>query len=67
MTSDQEVAAAAREVRARVLSSQEFARQLSDVRSPGTSGPETDPDLSVRPDEVDEWLELFKGNKGDTP
>ena len=66
VTSDREIAAAAREVRAGLLSSQDFARLLSDVSSIDSPGPETDPDLSVLPDEVDEWLELFKGSKGDT-
>jgi len=62
-SSDREVASAAREAGARVISSQDFVRmhllenpELDDVM-------EKDANLSLDPDAVDEWLDLFKGGE----
>lgn len=61
VTSDREVAAAALETRAKLLTSQDFAHQLGEGGPAQAASPETDPDLAVNPDEVAEWLEFFKG------
>jgi uncharacterized protein len=61
VSSDREVAVAAREMQAQVISSPEFARLLS--TSPETSGGiETDENLVLNDEAVNEWLELFQGD-----
>lgn len=55
VSSDRQVQAAARAMRARVIGSNEFARQLS-----GNIGKVTNTETQLSPDEVDEWLQIFK-------
>jgi uncharacterized protein len=63
VTSDQAVQTSARYYRARVMSSEMFARLL--LPEGGISPPEPgkNPDIQVDPGEVDYWLDVFK-NKG---
>lgn len=62
-SSDRRVQASAKEVHAQVVSSDEFARLVVSASSPLTRQTKTDTDLS--PQDVDEWLNLFKGPKAD--
>jgi predicted RNA-binding protein with PIN domain len=61
VSSDRQVQAEARTVRANVLSSDEFARLLQQTPRGETSKPAAD--RKVSPAEVDEWLKLF-GSRG---
>ncbi len=62
VSSDQEVADAARARGVRVISSAEFARMLAGLRaSSGPSGEEANPVVS--PDHVEEMLRLFNGGE----
>jgi predicted RNA-binding protein with PIN domain len=63
VSSDQRVQAAAREVHARVLSSDEFARQVAEARTEQSVQNKTDASLS--PEDVAEWMELFKDKRKD--
>ena len=56
VSSDNEVTAAARRAKARVLSSAEFSRELL-----SGGGEASGEDPSISSDEVDEWLDLFGG------
>ena len=63
VSSDQRVQASAREVHARVISSEEFAKTgLKIGRSP-TGQDKIETNLS--PQDVDEWMNLFKNTKED--
>lgn len=58
VSSDREVQAAARKVRAKVLTSEVFARQLqSDLE--GAESVSNDLDESLSPDEIQDWMKLF--------
>jgi len=61
VTSDREVAVASRESRTRVITSEKFAHNL--VRSGTVTGisPETDENLSLDENAVEDWLKFFKG------
>lgn len=58
VTSDAEVAGAARSQGARVVSSSEFATELN-VPPTAVSGESKSADISLSPQEVEEWLALF--------
>ena len=59
VTSDREVAAEARAAGARVIASDEFARDLHVTEPAGETTPEMSPDLSLDPNAVADWLEIF--------
>lgn len=61
VSSDLEVQAAARRARARVESSEEFARELAQVNAEPESGEASPKDAGLGPDDVDEWLSIFGG------
>ena len=61
VSSDHRVQTAAREVHARVLSSDEFARQV--VAAQTEQSIQTKVDANLTPGEVAEWIEIFKTNK----
>lgn len=63
VSSDRQVAAASREARAGVISADEFARKLEVSGSLDEITPEIDPDLSIHPDELGDWLKFFEGNE----
>jgi hypothetical protein len=62
VSSDRRVQNAARSVRAQVLSSDEFAIQMRDAQM--ARQVKARQDVNVSPEEVDEWLSLFKHRKG---
>ncbi len=62
VTSDRSVQAAAREMHAGVVSSEEFSRQLVASQQPGLEK-SNNSDQPLSPAEVDEWLMLFKQRK----
>lgn len=61
VSSDRQIQAEVRAARAKVLSSEEFARLLFQTPSGETGKPAAD--RKVSPSEVDEWLQIF-GSKG---
>ena len=61
VSSDREVQSSARAVRAQVLSSEEFARTLREVRE--TSIRSNTGEKKMSSAEVEEWLKLFSDNK----
>jgi predicted RNA-binding protein with PIN domain len=62
ISSDRVIQVSAREVGAKVIPSQVFAKEISSTEI-GISEEESEPsDITLSDDEVDEWLELF--NKG---
>jgi predicted RNA-binding protein with PIN domain len=63
VSSDRRVQASAKEVHARVVSSDEFARLVLSSGDPLNSQSKTDTDLS--PQDVDKWIDLFKNPKAD--
>ena len=63
VSSDRRVQSAAREVHARVLSSDKFALTVAEVRTEQSVQNKTDASLS--PQDVSEWMELFKGKQKD--
>jgi predicted RNA-binding protein with PIN domain len=62
VSSDRRVQNAARAVHAQVTSSEEFAIQMRDAQR--VRRVKAKRDATVSPDEVDEWLSLFKHHKG---
>jgi uncharacterized protein len=58
VSSDRRVQQAARAVHASVLSSEEFAREMSGIKAMGSDQLKTETTLA--PDEVEEWLDIFK-------
>ena len=62
VTSDREVAAAAREARAQVITSETFAQTLRGGRPTDQVSSEKDANLSLSPEDVDDWLQIFGGN-----
>jgi predicted RNA-binding protein with PIN domain len=63
VSSDHQVQAAARRASARVLDSDEFARELLNIRNAGGPGSEDEPGPS--PDQVAEWEARFKSGQRD--
>jgi predicted RNA-binding protein with PIN domain len=63
VTSDKEVAAAAGEVQARVISAEVFAHDLFSNSSTGEVSLETDPEAALDAEAVDEWLRIFGENE----
>ena len=63
VSSDRSVQAAAREVHAKVIKSEDFARQLVLSAQSGTGEERPAGDQPLSPGEVDEWLKLFKQRK----
>ena len=59
VSSDHEVQIAAKRARARLITSEEFSRELAASPTGGDSGEK--PEMGT--DEVDEWLDLFGGEK----
>jgi uncharacterized protein len=57
VSSDRQVQAEARSVRAEILSSDSFAAMLQQARN---SAPKPDSDKNLSPGEVEEWLKLFE-------
>jgi serine/threonine protein kinase HipA of HipAB toxin-antitoxin module len=64
ISSDHAVQAAARAVQAQFVSSDVFARTLLKTIDETRSDRGASADLSLSQDEVDDWLELFGGDKG---
>lgn len=60
ISSDREVQAEARAVRAEVMSSDSFAGLLKQARN---SAPKPNNDRKISPQEVDEWLKIFERRK----
>jgi uncharacterized protein len=60
VSSDRRVQVAGRAVHAEVLSSEEFARRMSAATEQASISTR---EAGLRPDEVDEWLSLFKAKK----
>ena len=58
VSSDRRVQQAARAVHASVLSSEEFAREMSGIKAMGSDQLKTETTLA--PNEVEEWLDIFK-------
>ncbi len=65
VSSDQQVQADARAARAKVLSSETFARMLGEVFDEARSEPGRAEDIALSPDEVDDWMALFDEPEGD--
>ena len=63
VSSDHRVQAAAHEVHARVISSEEFARQV--VTAQVERSVQSKAESALSPAEVADWLELFNGEKKD--
>jgi predicted RNA-binding protein with PIN domain len=63
VTSDNAVAAAARDARARVISAEVFARDLFSNSSIRDASLETDPEAALDAEAVDEWLRIFGENE----
>ena len=61
VSSDQAVQQAARQSRAKFLSSDQFARLLGESLTQSNSTESDSPQPVISPDDVDEWLELFGG------
>ena len=66
VSSDRQVAAAARSFQAQVISSEEFARTMLVNPPEDRTDPGVESDLSLNPAEIDAWLDLFNsGGDGD--
>jgi len=65
VSSDRQVAAAARSVYAKVISSDEFAGFLLVSESEDRSDPGESSDLVLDSDDIDAWLALFRDGKDD--
>ena len=65
VSSDRQVAAAARAYQAQVISSEVFARSLASAGPEELADPGVEADLSLDEDEVEAWLELFGGEHKD--
>jgi predicted RNA-binding protein with PIN domain len=62
VTSDRQVRAEARELEARLVSSEEFSMQLQKACQEAQAAQKEDP-VPPGPDELDEWLRLFGKRK----
>jgi predicted RNA-binding protein with PIN domain len=60
VSSDREVQSAARVVHAQYISAEEFVKSLREARNSAPKANSDDKKLSA--EEVDEWLDLFRGN-----
>jgi predicted RNA-binding protein with PIN domain len=63
VSSDHEVQASAQSARARSITSEEFAALLLHSLSNPTSNSSKDRDYPLSPDEVEDWIELFRKDK----
>ena len=63
VSSDRQVQAAARRARARVVTSEEFARELLNTRD--TGGPDSPDEPGSSPDQLAEWEARFKSGRRD--
>ena len=63
VTSDHNVQAAAHELHAKVIKSEEFARSLMESPNPDLSEQPTKGDQLLSESEIDEWLKVFKQRK----
>jgi predicted RNA-binding protein with PIN domain len=63
ITSDREVAAASRESHAKVISAENFVQDHLHKSPFDEVTPETDADVFLKPDAVDEWLKIFRENE----
>jgi predicted RNA-binding protein with PIN domain len=63
VTSDRSVQAAAHEVHASVISSEEFAQRLLDGLQDNKVDADRAPDQTLTQTELDEWMAIFKGPK----
>lgn len=61
VSSDREVRKAVERAGARIMRSEEFAREL---RAGPPQEPEAEKPSQVEPDEIDRWLDLFRGGSG---
>jgi predicted RNA-binding protein with PIN domain len=59
VTSDRAVIAASKNAGAKVITSEDFSRKLTPNEKKETQAPETNPNLSLNTDDIDEWLRLF--------
>jgi predicted RNA-binding protein with PIN domain len=59
ISSDRQVAAAARSFHAQVISSDEFARRMQSTASEEMADPGVETDPALDPEEVEAWLDLF--------
>jgi len=64
VSSDQQVQAAARAARAQPISSEAFAREMIAALRGTPSKPEAGSEAEISPEELDDWLALFGGGKG---
>jgi predicted RNA-binding protein with PIN domain len=62
VSSDGRVRQAARAIHAGILSSEEFAREMSRVQAMSASPSKHE--ATLPPEEVEEWLDIFKRKKG---
>lgn len=63
VTSDRQVVAAAREAHSKVISSDEFALLLlRSIKTDANDSQEKDENISLSPDAVEDWLDLFNAN-----
>jgi predicted RNA-binding protein with PIN domain len=65
VTSDRVVITASKKAGAKVISSEDFSRRLTLSGEKEIQAPETNPDLSLNPDDIDEWMRLFGINGED--
>ena len=65
VSSDRQVAAAARSFHAQVISSEAFARSMQSTASEDIPDPGVETDPTLDPEEVEAWLDLFSGRKDD--
>lgn len=66
VSSDQAVQVEARAVQAQVMASDAFARLLVQSLDDSRADQGETPDAAVKPEEVDEWLQLFGSNEKDS-
>jgi predicted RNA-binding protein with PIN domain len=59
VSSDARVQAAARAAHARTLTAEEFSAKLSS----NDAGRQSTPERALKPDEVEEWMQIFKNGK----
>lgn len=66
VSSDRQIIATARELHAQIIPSDEFAGLMFFAKNGSETGPGTDADLSLKPTEIDEWLEIFGKARDDS-
>ena len=67
VSSDQSVQLSARQAGAQVLASEPFTRQLSEILTQASTASPEKTESSLSPEEVDEWLALFRSRRQDPP